>query len=271
VTIKSSRLLPWLMPVIAAIAAAFLLIREVRSKGATLVLRADRNAGLEVDVSKLRYRGVECGRVTDIRLDPEASEVKVEVTIERWAEQLAREGSKFWVVTPKLEVGRVRGLEALRSGAYVTVDPGEGPEQTEFDMLPEAPAVAADRAGQRYLLFAKQTHGIQPGAPIYYRGLTIGTVVRRDLVNDTIRFELHVDRPYIHLLKNETKFWPTVALRADVGILGAEFETGTLESFWSGGVTIATPPNATKIRDDTTYWLAPEPDDDWQAWIDGDT
>ncbi len=86
--------------------------------------------------------------------------------------------------------------------------------------------------------------------------------------HDTIRFELHVDRPYIHLLKNETKFWPTVALRADVGVLGAEFETGTLESFWSGGVTIATPPEATKIRDDTTYWLAPEPDDDWRAWID---
>lgn len=267
-TINTARYLPWLMPVLAAIAAGYLLIREIQSEGETITLHATVNPGLEVDVSELRFRGVACGRVTAIRLDPEASRVDIEITTERWAEHLARKGSRFWVVTPRLEVGRVRGLDALRTGAYITVSPGDGEPQTTFEMLPEAPAVPLERAGQRYHVFAHRTHGIQPGAPIYYRGMTIGTVAQLDLVDggSAIRLALHIDRPYVFLMRKETKFWPAVAFRADIGLLGGEVETGTLESFWSGGIEIATPPESTKIEPNTVYWMSPKPEDDWREW-----
>ena len=138
---------PWLVSFAALVVAGLLLVQEFGSRGATIVLTANRNPGLEEGISELKYRGITCGHVVEIRLDPEEQEARIEVRLEKWADHLAREGSRFWVVAPELEVGRIRGLDALRSGAYLTVDPGDGPEAERFEMLAEAPTVETERAG----------------------------------------------------------------------------------------------------------------------------
>ena len=63
--------------------AAGLLAREHSSRGATLTLYAKSNPGLKTEISLLRFRGVECGRVTNIRVLPKEDRVAIEVQLQK--------------------------------------------------------------------------------------------------------------------------------------------------------------------------------------------
>ena len=78
---------------------------------------------------------------------------------------LAREGSQFWIVEPRVSVGQVTGLDTLLSGSYIQVAPGSGAETTQ-------------------LRRPRQSAGAEPG-PRRSRGLS--GVRRRRVAGDRAR------------------------------------------------------------------------------------
>ena len=73
-----------------------------------------------------RDRGVDVGEVEAVTLDQSLSHVNVTARLNKPAAGLAREGSEFWIVEPRISVDQVTGLQTLLSGSYIEVSPGSG-------------------------------------------------------------------------------------------------------------------------------------------------
>ena len=88
------------------------------------------------------YRGVEVGAVQSVELDSGLQHVNVMAQLHKPAAGLAREGSQFWIVEPRISVGQVTGLDTLLSGSYIQVAPGSGAEATRFVGLANPPVLS---------------------------------------------------------------------------------------------------------------------------------
>ena len=107
--------------------------------------------GLEVGKTRLRYKDVNVGTVKSIGFNEDRSKVVVTAELAKEVSDLARDGTNFWVVKPRLDVSGVSGLGTLLSGAYIGVDAIEGKGKASkatkltFEGLEIPPAVTHDR------------------------------------------------------------------------------------------------------------------------------
>src|SRR5690606_7587854 len=105
------------IPLVAALAGASLVVRTWMESGPRITIAFNTAAGLEVGQTQVRYKDVVVGVVNGIRLSEDWSKVIVTADITRNAENLAREGTRFWLVRSRLALAVVTGLGTLLCGA----------------------------------------------------------------------------------------------------------------------------------------------------------
>src|SRR5690606_614898 len=141
--------------------------------------------------------------VSGIRLSEDWSGVTVTADITRDAADLAREGTRFWVVRPRLALSGVSGLGTLLSGVYIAVDAPTPqaddslPQQRAFIGLEEPPEITHDRPGRTFHLKADDIGSLEVGSPVYFRHLNVGRVIDYDLDEDGrgVDVEVFIDAP----------------------------------------------------------------------------
>ncbi len=143
---RSGLRLVWIVPLAAAVVGITLLVNHWREQGPQISITFQSGEGLEVGKTLVKYRDVAIGRVSHITLDPDRTHVEVVADLVKSAADLATEGTKFWVVRPRIGVGWASGLDTLLSGAYIGVEAGPaGASRTHFVGLEVPPAAAARR------------------------------------------------------------------------------------------------------------------------------
>src|ERR1700743_2453722 len=75
--------LVWILPAVVVLAGAFVVIREKLAQGTAIEIRFENAEGLEQSKTKVRYKDVEIGEVTDIRVSDDRKEVIVTADIHR--------------------------------------------------------------------------------------------------------------------------------------------------------------------------------------------
>src|SRR5260221_4742475 len=97
--------------------------------------------GLRVGQTPLRYRGVQVGEVSGVKLSADEKTVAVRIRLQKSAAGIAREGSQFWIVRPRLGWGSLTRLNTVLSWPEVQVIPGkpEAPTKTAFAGLESPP------------------------------------------------------------------------------------------------------------------------------------
>src|SRR5690606_21402651 len=97
ITRKKSRISwIWLVPIVAALAGATLVVRTWMETGPRVTITFQTASGLEVGKTQIRYKDVTVGVVSGIRLSEDWSQVVVTADITKDAAALAREGTRFW-------------------------------------------------------------------------------------------------------------------------------------------------------------------------------
>jgi len=149
--------------------------------GPRITISFDSAEGLAVDQTKLRYRDVNVGTISDIQVTPDRKGVLVTAQLERdGSEFITQKDTRFWVVRPRLGLSGVSGLGTLLSGVYIGVDApfevDKKAEQLEFVGLESPPEVTTGRAGKRYVLTAPALGSLDLGSPLYYKGIQVGQV-----------------------------------------------------------------------------------------------
>jgi paraquat-inducible protein B len=260
--------LVWMVPVIAVAVAAFLVLHRMQDYGPEIVVAFTEGAGLRVGQTPLRYRGVQVGEVTRVALADDQSHALVRIRLVKSAEGIARDGSQFWIVRPRVGFGQITGLSTVLSGPEIQVIPGkkDAPVKREFDGM-ESPPVSAE-GGLKIILRAERPK-MRVDAPVYYRGVEVGSVYKLDLSPNSLSADVHVVifPRYAALVREGSSFWDVSGVTVRGGIFkGIEVDFESLRSFITGGVEFATPPGTGRAKQGTVFFLHDEPKKEWLAW-----
>ena len=164
----------WIVPLVALLIGVWLVYKTLSEKGPTITISFKSAEGLEAGKTKIKYKNVELGQVTKIRLSPDLSQVLVTAELVKAAEDFLSASTRFWVVRARVAAGQVSGLGTLFSGAYIGLDPGKpGPESTHFKGLEKPPVVTTDLPGRHFRLHASRLGSLDIGAPVYYRQIKV--------------------------------------------------------------------------------------------------
>ena len=158
----------WLVPIIAALVGASLLLHAWLSIGPRIAISFQSAAGLEAGKTPVKFKDVTIGTVTAIELSGDRSHVIATVELDKSAASIARADTRFWVVRPRIGLAGVSGLGTLFSGAYIGVDAGVVDEPRQhFTGLESPPLVLRGEPGRSITLAAQNLGSLEVGSPVY--------------------------------------------------------------------------------------------------------
>lgn len=234
----------WLIPIVTLIVAAVMVVEAWRTQGPLITIQFDNASGIEAGVTRIRVRDVEIGQVEGISLNDSLDKVEVTARINQQYRDKLVEDSRFWVVQPTISLSGVSGLNTLISGQYIRFSPGTSDRfTTEFVGLEQAPLTPIGTPGLHVTLVTDGDFSFARGDNIQYQGMNVGKIedIRVDLQVGKIYYDAFIEAPFHELITNETRFWNTSGVRAELTNEGFEVEIGTLDSILLGGISFTTP------------------------------
>lgn len=245
----SGRRLPssiWLVPLAAAVTGVALAGSFLADRGPAVTIGFSTAEGLEAGRSKVKYRNVDVGSVTSIRVSRNRAGVLVDVRLTAAAKALAVADTRFWIVRPRIGLTGVSDLGTALSGAYIAADLGKArAARTAFTGLDAPPAVESGRNGRRYVLHAASLGSADIGSPIYHRRVRVGQVTGYSLDADGagVTIDAFVDAPFDRYVGVGSRWWQAggIDLRLDAG--GLTLGTQSVAAMIAGGLAFASPPD----------------------------
>ncbi|GAC1337137.1 MAG: MlaD family protein [Acetobacteraceae bacterium] len=230
----------WLIPLVAAVIAAFLFYRRASDEGPLITLSFAAGDGLVAGQTRVRHKAVELGLVESIRLADDMSHVVVTVRMRKEADPYLTDKARFWVVRARLSSGSLSGIETLVSGSYIEMDPGErdGQRQDTFIGLEQPPGVRSGEPGRTYQVRAERIGSLGPGAPVFYRDIKVGEVLGYDIGDGLgpVTLSIFVRAPFDDFVREGSNFWNASGLSVQVGSGGVHVELASLQAVLAGGV-----------------------------------
>ena len=259
----------WVVPLLAAIVAAYLLYDRMKELGPEITIKFRDGSGIREGQTPILYRGVQVGEVTRVGLSKDQREVEVQARLKRNADSIAREGSVFWIVRPEVGIGSITGLGTVITGPEIQALPGTGEQRSEFTGLESAPA-AMELRGLKVVLRTSRLGSLQRNSPVYYRGVEVGVVQEATLSPDATGVHVHVliRSRYAPLVRANSVFWNVSGVSLRGGLFkGVEFKLESLRSLAAGGINFATPNDSARpAQDGQLFPLHAEGRREWQNW-----
>ncbi len=233
----------WIAPLAAAAVVAWLAARGLEERGPLVTITFNEAEGLQAGETKVRHKDVDIGTVEKVYLTKDMQHVMVQARMRRSVSEHLNEGSRFWIVRPRVGLEGISGLSTLVSGAYIEMYPGEGAEEHNFVGLDDPPTLQPDAPGHSFTLRAANLGSIAEGSPVSYRGIPVGQVEGFALDPSSTQVEIYafVRAPYEHLVHPESRFWNSGGVDVSIDTKGLRFRAESWQQLLSGGVTFDTP------------------------------
>ena len=233
----------WLIPAVAAAVALWLGYTTLQDQGPMVTITFEDGEGLEAGKTKIKYKDVEVGVVEDVAISEDLSRIVVTAEMVKHAAPYMNDGTRFWIVRPRIGAGGISGLGTLVSGAFVEVDPGTGEPTSAFEGLEEPPPIRSNVAGRRYELHAEKLGSVSRGSPVYYRNVEVGQVLGYELADDreNLVIDLFVEAPHDQLVRDNSRFWNASGVDVSLGAEGVSVSVESLQALLAGGIAFDTP------------------------------
>jgi len=260
----------WVVPLVAAIVAGYLVFQRSRAYGPTIKIQFKSAEGVRAGETWIQHLGVAIGQVTAVELAGDLDHAIVTARLRRSPVSVAREGSVFWIVRPEIGLGNVSGLGTVISGPHIEVLPGTGAPKESFIGLDTSPVIL-ERRGLRIVLVTNRAGSLRPNSPVYYRGVEVGLVQDTQLSADAkvVNVNVFIRQRYAGLVRTGSKFWNVSGVDFNAGLFrGVEVRLESLRSLVAGGVEFATPedPEAKPARNGMAFPLYTESKKEWLDW-----
>ncbi len=234
----------WIIPILAAVVAVGIAVQRIMSEGPTITIVFKAAEGLEAGKTTIKYKDVSIGTVTKVELSPDHTKVVVRAKMAKGATDMMVEDAKFWVVTARVTLSGVSGLNTLLSGNYIGFEMGKSKnERLEFMGLDVPPIITGGQPGRQFVLRAQDLGSLGIGSPIYFRRLQAGQVIAYDLSADgnAVDLKIFVNAPYDKYVNRGTRFWNASGVDVSLGSGGVEVRTQSLIALLAGGLAFETP------------------------------
>ena len=232
----------WIIPIVALVIGLFLVYRVISETGPTIFISFKSASGIEAGKTKVKFKQVDVGEVTEVDINSDLAGVTVTVSMKNNAGQYMTDKTRFWVVRPQISAGNITGLGTLLSGNYIGMDPSsEGNKIRAFTGLERPPIIHSGEAGRDFKLHAKDLGGLNFGSPVYFRQIVVGSVVQfKSLDDGNIELDVFIKSPYEKHINAATRFWNASGFDITLSAEGLEIKTQSLVSIISGGIAFDT-------------------------------
>jgi len=250
----------WILPSLVVVVAAFVVVQQKLAQGPSVDINFQGADGIEANKTKIRYKDVDIGDVTDIHVSKDRKKVVVTARIHRDAREYLMEDTRFWVVRPRFSGGNISGLGTIVSGAYIAVDVGRSStERRSFDGLEVPPIVTSDLPGREFVLHADDIGSLSVGSTVFYRHISVGQVVAYSLDpgGASVTIKVFVYQPYDRYVTATARFWQASGFDMSVNSDGVKLRTESLASILEGGIAFQGLPGTADARapTDTAFTL----------------
>jgi len=234
----------WIIPILALVLGIYMVVDNLLNEGPEVEISFATANGLEQGKTKIKYRDVDMGLVQEVRLNDKFDGVIATAKLDRQALSLLREDTRFWVVTARIGVDNISGLDTLLSGAYIQMAPGSGEAgYHHFTGLDRPPQTPADAPGLRLILSSDRASSVSAGDAVLYKGFKVGRVESMTFnpSDKLVHYEIFIDAPYHELVNSAVRFWDSSGISMSAGANGFKIETGSVETILFGGVSFGIP------------------------------
>lgn len=259
----------WIATLACLLLAVGLVWFSIEERGPELLVHFKQGHGLKPG-DALRHRGIDIGLVTDVQLGKDLSEITVVAQLKPTAEGIARNGARFWIVRPQLDVSGVSGLETAVGSKYIAVSPARTPSpvlKREFIGLESPPVDDLGQEGLELILRGEEAYGVNPGSPVTWRGIEVGQVLSSSLSPDALHVDtrVRIEPEHQRLVSMESKFWSISGVNLELGVSGVEISAESLTTIARGGVAFITPGTSdkNKVQAGDVFTLHEEEDESW--------
>lgn len=244
---RRSAQMVWIIPIVAALIGGWLAVMAILERGPTIRITFNTAEGLEAGKTRIKYKNVDMGTVTNIELSEDRSQVIATAQLTPQAEGFLVEDTRLWVVRPRIAGSQISGLGTLVSGSYIGVDIGKSTKpKRKFTGLETPPIVTADLPGREFVLSGENLGSLDIGSPVYFRRIQVGQVVAFALDKDGsgVTLRIFVQSPYDRYVTVNTRFWQASGIDLTLDAAGIKVQTESLASILLGGIAFQTPPGA---------------------------
>lgn len=261
----------WLLPAIAGVIAIVISIQVWSGRGRLIHISFAEGYSIKPN-DVLRYHGIVAGSVEKVVLSDDLRSIDVHVRLSPEADQLARQGTRFWIVRPKLDLTGIGGLETVVGAKYLTALPAppDSPVETRFVGLEDQPLEDVREAGGlEIVLHATEAFGLRTGTPVLYRQLRVGGVISVGLASDgsAVEARAYIRSEFRHLIRDNTRFWNANGVRLTGGLTGFSMHVGSIETLLHAGVAFAVPPKPGELaKAGHRFTVHDKPEEEWLTW-----
>jgi len=255
---QSKRISPfWLLPFIALCIGAVLFFQIVQEQGISIRITFSSGDGIVAGKTQIRYQGLQIGVVKKVNFTNDLQKVEVVANIYPEAKSVLRKNTKFWLVKPSASLAGISGLDALVSGNYITLQPGDGDSEHKFVAETEGPIAQLNPGDLLIHLVSEDLGSISIGASIYYKKMPVGKIYDYHFSEDGKKVEIDVviDKPYAKFVKKESRFWNISGISANIGVSGLNVNMDSLNSVVQGAVAFDSPNESASADMNEKYTL----------------
>jgi paraquat-inducible protein B len=238
----------WFLPFTALLLVILLAYESYMHRGVSVTIRFTTGSGISVKKTKVMYKGIAIGKVTDVEIDKnDIEQVIVTILLDKRTRPYLLSDTQFWLVKPSVSLGGISGLDTLVSGNYIAMNPGfKGTPKLDYIALKEAPIESKGKSGLHLHLIAKTRGSIVPMSPIYYKKIKVGEGLgsKYNKHSQDVTVMLKIEEKYAYLVKKQSRFYNVSGIQMKGGLNGFKIQTESLASIVIGGLAFYNPENA---------------------------
>jgi paraquat-inducible protein B len=185
----------------------------------------------------IMYRGIEIGQVTDLQLRDGRQSIIASAAIQPAFSDMLTSGSRFILEEAKVSLSGVKNLSNLVKGNFLTIVPGDGKRARTFTAIRQNDFDRQQARSIEVKLISNNSFGLDKGANILYKGITVGSVAGVQLVNDEVHIDTLVDAEYAHLIKSQNRFFVTGSASAELTESGLNINVPPAKQLLTGSIS----------------------------------
>ncbi len=229
----------WIVPFIALIIAGWLGYQYFADRGPEIKIKFPVNEGLVAGQSVIKFRNVPVGKVTKIHVEPGSDGVIVTIRMNsKRAKPFLTEKARFWIVKPEVGLKGISGLDTLLSGTYINIYSKKGGKEFKHEYIGLTQPYRDTKDGKYFHLVTRHGDNVSVGMPVYYKNIKVGQVeyVYLGLDNQSVDTIIFVDKQFVPLVHDDSKFWIKSMLNIDFAKGNLDVNIAPLNYMLQGGI-----------------------------------
>ena len=224
--------------------------------------------GVQENFSQLTYKGVNIGKVTNVKLN-EKQQVEVKALIYNDFASIAKEGTVFYLKKPRISFQEIANAGSTVMAVNIGVIKSDNQTvQTKFEGLENQPSVETSHFGTVFKVEDATASSVNVDSPVYYKNVQIGKVSKVDLSDDgsKVVVDCLIYDKYKKLIRKNSQFYDISGFEMKFSIFGGtKVESNTFTSLLKGGLVVVTPSEYTELASPKDrFTLVKELREDWK-------